>query len=162
VNIAMAIPDRIRMSRAALLLSFGPIPVLGRPGTAAADELELPPEDEALPLPLLPPPEDAQVGPVIVLAFSVTVPAACAKTRPFKVAPVFRAVTPLSAKMFPMNEVVVPRVAELPIRHHTLQGSPPVTDEPDDVMSVDTVLKIQTPDPVSVRLPDKEKLLVEQ
>jgi hypothetical protein len=61
-----------------------------------------------------------------------------------------------------MNEVVVSRVAELPILHHTLQGSPPVTDEPGDVMSVDTVLKIQTPDPVRVRFPLSEKLLVEQ
>lgn len=104
----------------------------------------------------------AHVGPVIVLASSVTVPADCAKTRPFKVAPVCRAVTPLSAKIFPMNEVVVLRVAELPILHHTLQASPPVTDEPGDVMSVETVLKIQTPEPVRFRFPLSEKLLVEQ
>jgi hypothetical protein len=98
----------------------------------------------------------------MVLAFNVTVPAACAKTRPFKIAPAFRAVVPLSAKILPINDVVVPRVAELPIRHHTLQGSPPVTDEPDDVISVDTVLKIQTPEPVRVRFPLSVKLLVEQ
>lgn len=105
----------------------------------------------------------AHVGPVIVLAFSVTVPADCAKTRPFKVAPVCKAVTPLSAKIFPMNEVVVSRVAELPILHHTLQASPPVTDEPGDVMSVETVLKIQTPEePMRFRFPLSEKLLVEQ
>lgn len=61
-----------------------------------------------------------------------------------------------------MNEVLVPRVAELPTLHHTLQGSPPVTEEFDDVMSVETLLNIQTPDPVRVRLPLKEKLLVEQ
>ena len=123
-----------------------PKPVFGAPGVVV--ELLLP--------------EVAQVGPLIVLASSVNVPADNTKTRPFKVAPVFKAVTPFCASIVPMNEVVVPRVAELPIRHHTLQGSPPVTDEPDEVMSVETVLKIQTPDPVSVRLPLSVKLLVEQ
>ena len=68
----------------------------------------------------------------------------------------------VSAKIFPMNEVVVSSVAELPTLHHTLQGSPPVTDEPGDVIRVDTVLKIQTPDPVRFRFPDNVKLLVEQ
>jgi hypothetical protein len=52
-----------------------------------------------------------------------------------------------------MNEVFVPRVAELTTLHHTLQGSPPVTFEPDDVMSVEADLKIQTPDPLRVRFP---------
>lgn len=102
------------------------------------------------------------VGPVIVLASRVTVPASCAKTRPFKVAPVCKAVVPLRAKIFPLKAVVEPRVAELPTLHHMLQASPPVIDEPDDVMSVDTVLNIQTPDPVRFRLPLSEKLLVEQ
>ena len=70
------------------LLSLGPIPVFGSFGTTA--EAELLPEDELLlPLPAL----DAHVGPLMVLAFSVTVPADSAKTRPFKVAPVFKAVT---------------------------------------------------------------------
>jgi hypothetical protein len=62
-----------------------------------------------------------------------------------------------------MNEVDVPRVVELPIRHHTLHGSPPVTDEPDDVMRVETVLKIQTPvDPTRFRVPVRKKLPSEQ
>ena len=102
------------------------------------------------------------VGPLMMLESNVSVPAACTKIRPFKVAPVCIALTPLSARTFPMNDVVVPRVTELPILHHTLQGSPPVTDDADDVMSVDTVLKIHTPDPVRVRFPLSEKLLVEQ
>jgi len=102
------------------------------------------------------------VGPVIVLPANVTVPALRAKNRPFKVAPVFIAFTPFCEITVPMNEVVVSRVVELPILHHTLQGSPPVTDEPGDVISVDTVLKIQTPVPVRVRFPLSEKLLVEQ
>jgi hypothetical protein len=72
------------------------------------------------------------------------------------------ALTPFKARMFPMNDVVVSSVTELPILHHTLQGSPPVTDEPGEVISVDTVLKIQTPDPVRLRFPLSEKLLVEQ
>jgi hypothetical protein len=147
------------MSREELLLSLGPIPVFGNFGVAEPEELlpELEPEE-------LPPPEGAaaHVGPVMVLAFKVTVPADSAKTRPFRVAPVFKAVVPFCAMIVPINDVVVPRVAELPIRHHTLQGSPPVTDEPGDVIIVDTVLKIQTPDPVRVRFPESEKLLVEQ
>jgi hypothetical protein len=98
----------------------------------------------------------------MVLASNVTVAADSPKKRPFKVAPVFIALTPFCDMTVPINEVVVSRVVELPIRHQTLQGSPPVTDEPGEVMSVDTVLKIQTPEPVRVRLPDSEKLLVEQ
>jgi len=98
----------------------------------------------------------------MVLSSNVSVPAACTKIRPFNVAPVFMALTPFNAKTFPSNEVVVSSVTELPILHHRLQGSPPVTDEPGDVISVETVLKIQTPDPVSVRFPLSEKLLVEQ
>jgi hypothetical protein len=111
------------------------------------------------------PPEElavAQVGPVMELASSVTVPAESANTLPFKVAPVSSAVTPFWAIIVPINEVVVPKVAELPILHHTLHGSPPVTEEPDDVISVETVLKIQTPDPVSFKFPLSVKLLVEQ
>jgi hypothetical protein len=135
--------------------------VFGSLGTAADEPL---PEAEPLPVPPLPLLllDDAQVGPVIVLPFSVTVPADSAKIRPFKVAPVFKASVPFWAMIVPINEVVVPRVAELPTRHQTLQGSPPVTDEPGDVIMVDTLLKIQTPEPVRVRLPDSVKALVEQ
>jgi hypothetical protein len=88
---------------------------------------------------------------VIVLLSIVTAPV-CARARPFKVAPLFRVML-VRARIFPMNEVLVSRVAELPILHHTLHGSPPVTDEPGDVMSVDADLKIQTPDPLSTRFP---------
>jgi hypothetical protein len=111
------------------------------------------------------PPEElavAQVGPLIVLASSVTVPADKAKILPFRTAPVFKALMPFWAIIVPINEVVVPRVTELPTRHQTLHGSPPVTDEPGDVISVDTDLKIQTPEPVKVRFPLRLKLLVEQ
>jgi hypothetical protein len=101
-----------------------------------------------------------QNGPVTVLVSIVTAPV-CANTRPVKFAAVFMEID-VSAKTFPMNEVPVPRVAELPILHHTLQGSPPVTDEPGDVIRVVTVLKIQTPDPTRDRFPVNEKLLVEQ
>jgi hypothetical protein len=107
----------------------------------------------------------AHVGPVMVLESNVRVPADPTKTRPFKVAPVFRAVVSATSctKIFPSNEVFVPRVAALPILHHRLQGSPPVTDERDDVISVVTVLKIQTPDdPVRVRFPVSKKLPAEQ
>jgi hypothetical protein len=105
------------------------------------------------------------VGPVMVLASNLRVPAVPTKTRPFKVALVFREVVSATfdVKIFPSNEVNVPRVAAVPILHHRLQGSPPVTDEWDDVTSVDTVLKIQTPDdPVRVRFPVSKKLPAEQ
>ena len=101
-----------------------------------------------------------QVEPVMVLESNVTAPV-CARARPFKLAPVARPMD-VSARIFPMNEVVVSRVAELPTLHHTLQGSPPVTDEPGDVLSPDTVLKTQTPDPVRVRFPVSKKVPAEQ
>jgi len=85
----------------------------------------------------------------MVLVSNVTAPV-CARALPFKLAPLFK-VMDVSARIFPMNSVVVPRVAELATLHHTLHGSPPVTDEPGDVMSVAADLKIQTPDPLSVR-----------
>ena len=69
----------------------------------------------------------------------------------------------LAITIFPINDVVVSRVAALPILHHTLHGSPPVTDEPGEVISVDTVLKIQTPDvPVRVKFLVSKKLPSEQ
>jgi hypothetical protein len=100
------------------------------------------------------------VGPVIVFASNVTAPV-CANARPFNVAPVFNVIE-VSARILPMKLVVVSRVAELPILHQTLHGSPPVTDEPGEVISVDAVLNIHTPDPVKFKLPVKVKLLVEQ
>ena len=77
----------------------------------------------------------AQIGPEMVLLFNVTAPV-CARARPSKLAPLFRLME-VSARIFPMNEVAVSRVAELPTLHHTLHGSPPVTDDWGDVMSVD-------------------------
>jgi hypothetical protein len=95
-----------------------------------------------------------QIGPLMVLVIIVTAPT-CASARPFNMAPAFMEIE-FSTRMFPMNTVDVSSVAELPTLHHTLQGSPPVTDEPGDVMSVVVALKIQTPVvPVSVRFPDK-------
>ena len=81
--------------------------------------------------------------------------------RPPSVAALFMLISAW-AKILPLNEVVVSSVAELPILHHTLHGVPPVIDEPGDVIRVETVLKIQTPDPVRFRLPVREKLLLEQ
>ena len=99
---------------------------------------------------------------MIVFASNVSVGGDSPTIRPFKVAPVFIALTPLSANIFPLNAVVVSSVTELPTLHKTLQASPPVIDEPGDVIRVDTVLKIWTPFPVSYRFPLSEKLLVEQ
>jgi len=87
----------------------------------------------------------------MTLVSSVTAPV-CAIARPFSVAPVFKEMD-VSARMFPINVEFVSSVAELPTRHHTLQGSSPVTDEPDELMSVDADLKIQTPEPDRARSP---------
>lgn len=96
---------------------------------------------------------------LIVLSSSVTAPV-CAKARPFNLAPVFKAIDVL-ARIFPMNEVFVPRVPDETSLHHTLHESPPVTDEPADVVSVDADLKIQTPDPLRVRFPVSKKALAQ-
>ena len=91
-----------------------------------------------------------------MLVSNVTAPF-CARARPFKFAPLV-SVMDANASIFPLNSVAVPSVAELPTLHHTLHGSPPITDEPDAVVSVESDLKIQTPDdPVRVRFPISTK-----
>jgi hypothetical protein len=63
-----------------------------------------------------------------------------------------------------MNELPVPRVPDATSLHHTLQGSPPVTDEPEEVVSPEAsaaALKIQTPDPLRVRFPVSRKVLAQ-
>jgi hypothetical protein len=92
-----------------------------------------------------------QIEPVMVLASNVTAPV-CARARPFRLAPVCR-VMDVDARIFPMNEVPVPIVPDETSLHHTLHGSPPITEELDDVVSVAADLKIQTPDPLSSRFP---------
>ena len=78
----------------------------------------------------------AVAHPATLLLSSVTVPVR-ARTLPLTVALVFRVML-ASARTFPTNEVVVPRVAELVTCHHTLQADAPlvsVTDEPLAVVS---------------------------
>jgi hypothetical protein len=91
------------------------------------------------------------VGPLIVLVSIVTEPV-CAKARPFKVAPV-AIVMDVDARIFPINEVFVPRVAELTTLHHTLHGSPPTILAVPEVIRSDDDLKIHTPDPLRVSVP---------
>ena len=55
---------------------------------------------------------------------SIVTAAVRARAAPDMVAPVF-SVMLASARMFPANSVFVPRVAELPTCHHTLQALPP-------------------------------------
>jgi len=62
----------------------------------------------------------AQVGTVIVLVSIVTAPF-LAKAAPVMVAPV-SSVMLVNARIVPLNEVVVPRVAELPTCQKTLQA----------------------------------------
>jgi hypothetical protein len=103
---------------------------------------------------------DSAYGPNILLSSSETAPV-WARARPFNLAPVFKVIE-TKARMFPSNEVFEPRVAELPTCHHTLDGFPPVTEEPEDVSNVDSVLKIHMPEPIRFKFPLSEKLLVEQ
>jgi hypothetical protein len=93
------------------------------------------------------------VGPVIVFVSNDTWPV-CTIARPFKVAPV-AIVMDVDARIFPINEVYVPRVAELTTLHHTLHGSPPTTLAVPEVMRSDSDLKIQTPEPLRVSVPVK-------
>jgi hypothetical protein len=100
---------------------------------------------------------------VMRLLIIVTAPAppACipARSLPDTFAPLLRLMSSC-ARMVPMNSVVVSRVAALPICQKTLHAwAPPLitTDEPDPVIRVLTVLKIQTSvaDPVRVSVPVK-------
>ena len=95
----------------------------------------------------------AQVGPEMVLESIVTAPV-CAMARPFKVAPV-AIVMDVDARIFPIKDVFVPRVAELTTLHHTLHGSPPTILAVPEVMRSDDDLKIHTPDPLRVSVPVK-------
>ena len=89
--------------------------------------------------------------------FSNVTPPVCAKALPFRVAPVARLMD-VDARTFPINEVFVPRIAELTSRHHTLHGSPPTTLAVPEVISVAADLKIQTPDPLRVSVPVNVKV----
>jgi len=101
------------------------------------------------------PPPGTHTPVVMVLSSIVTAPV-CASARPFRVAPVFREML-VSARIFPIKAVFVPRVAELTTRHHTLHGSPPTTLAVPEVIRVLADLKIQTPDPLRVSVPDNSK-----
>jgi hypothetical protein len=79
------------------------------------------------------------------LESSVTAPFR-ARTLPETLAPLFRVML-VSAMIFPMNDVDVPRVAELPTCQKTLHGWPPLvssTDEPAAVVRVLPVRNTQT------------------
>jgi hypothetical protein len=95
-----------------------------------------------------------QVGPEMMFDCSVTAPV-WARRRPFIDAPVLRLIE-ARARMLPLKLVPTSSVADEPTRHQTLQGSPPVTEEPGEVMSVSEDLKIQTPEPLRVRFPVSE------
>ena len=96
---------------------------------------------------------------VIVLVSNVTAPVR-AKARPHKsVAPVF-SVMLVCARMFPMNDVVVPSVAELPTLKNTLPPCALLISETTEALAVVSVLpmlKMKTasglPKPLSVSVP---------
>jgi hypothetical protein len=119
-----------------------PRPVLGRPGV--------------VPEPPVGPKEGTHAGPVIVLWSRVT--AAWARALPFKVAPVCMAIL-VPERIFPskvlFEPIMLPAVTK---RHQILQGSPPVTEDPAEVVNVAADLKIHTPAPLRVRLPVSRKV----
>ncbi|KKU08959.1 MAG: hypothetical protein UX12_C0026G0001 [Candidatus Collierbacteria bacterium GW2011_GWC1_45_47] len=96
-----------------------------------------------------------QLDLLIVLLSKVTAPLR-ANARPLKSAPVAMVMS-VSARMFPVRSVFVPRVAELTTFHQTLHASPPMTLAVPDVTRVDADLKTQTPDPLRVSVPDSAK-----
>jgi hypothetical protein len=117
-------------------------PVLGKPGVL----VELPPVG---------PREGTQAGPVIVLWSRVT--AACDRRRPFNVAPVCM-LRLVPESRLPIKVLLDPSMLPADtILHQTLHGSPPVTVELADVVSVAADLKIHTPAPLRVRLPVNKK-----
>src|SRR5688572_2139631 len=78
---------------------------------------------------------------VMSLLSSVTAPFRASALPPRMFASVF-IVMLVSAIRFPMNEVVVPSVAELPIRHATPHGFPPLIKSTDDPLAVVKVLPV--------------------
>ena len=72
---------------------------------------------------------------------SIVTAALRASALPLSVAPVVKVML-ASARMFPLNEVVVPTVAELPICQNTLQSSPPLRTRTDELLAVVSVVPI--------------------
>jgi hypothetical protein len=93
-----------------------------------------------------------------LLLSSVTAPV-CARALPLMLAPVVTVML-ASARMFPMNDVLVPSVAELPTCQKTLQGWAPLISRTLALLAVMSVLSIwkmntalALPWALSVRLP---------
>src|ERR1700680_2655317 len=76
----------------------------------------------------------------MLLVSSVTAPF-LAKTLPFTLAPVVRVML-VSARMFPTNDVLVPRVAELPTCQKTLQDCAPLIKRTFEVLAVVSAVPI--------------------
>ncbi len=76
----------------------------------------------------------------MLLVSRVTAPS-WAKARPAKVEPLFTVML-VSARTFPANEVLVPKVAELPICQKTLQTVPPLIMFTDELLAVVSALPI--------------------
>jgi len=64
-----------------------------------------------------------------------------ASVRPLTVAPVVNVML-VSATMFPLNDVFVPSVAELPTCQNTLQSLPPLMTKTEELLAVVSVLPI--------------------
>jgi len=97
-----------------------------------------------------------QGGTVMALSSKVTAPLR-ARALPVSEAAVLRVIE-VSATIFPMNLVLVPKVAELPTCQKTLPATAPpskTTAESDAVVKVDPILKTQyaLEGPASVKVP---------
>jgi len=86
------------------------------------------------------PPPTLHAAKETLLVSSVTAPF-LASALPMMFAPVFKVML-CSAIRFPMNDVVVPSVAELPICQATPHGFPPLIMTTDDALAVVNVLPV--------------------
>jgi len=122
VGIAVCVATiAVRVAATAVCVASGGVGVCVDPGRAAHEAKEM------------------------LLVSNVTAPVR-ANALPIMLTPVFTVIL-VSARIFPLNEVVVPSVAELPTCQNTLQGEALLirtTDDADAVVSVLPILKIQT------------------
>jgi hypothetical protein len=124
-------------------VSLPPVePLLEPTSKVASEALSTAPEPLSEPVPASTPASAkvAHVGMEIALVSIVTA-ALRARARPLTVAPVVRAMF-VSARMLPLNAVVVPRVAELPTCQKMLQSCAPPRTRTDELLAVVSVLPI--------------------
>ena len=110
-------------------------PVPSNPRVPGSGTVDVPPP------PPPPPPLVLLQPPPMVLLSNVTAPFRAKALPQPMVAPVFRVML-VSARIFPWNEVVVPRVAELPTCQNTFESVKLLLKTTDELLAVVSVLPI--------------------